>query len=139
MLKRIKIFLRKYPLTLLCIVLIWVLCLVKPPSHLPDMGLGADKWAHVLMYLGTCSVLWWEYFRCHFHSNRPKVFLLAVVLPIGMSGVIELAQHYLTTNRSGDVYDFVANALGVCLAAAGAWVCKKIKCILKNNHSSHGR
>lgn len=41
---------------------------------------------------------------------------VAVVLPILMSGAIELAQAYLTTCRSGDWWDFAANSLGVLLA-----------------------
>ena len=33
-----------------------------------------------------------------------------------MSGCIELMQTYLTTNRSGDWLDFLANSTGVLLA-----------------------
>lgn len=120
-------FFKKYPLTLLCIVVIWVLCLLKPPSNMPKMGLGADKWAHMLMYLGTCGVMWFEYFRVHQRSQRFRVFWYAVVFPIAMSGIIELAQTYLTTNRSGDWWDFAANSLGVVLAAAGAYVWRRIR------------
>lgn len=79
------------------------------------------------MYLGTCSVMWWEYFRSHLRSNRPKVAWWAVVAPILMSGAIELAQTYLTTNRSGEWFDFAANTAGVLLAAAGAWVWRSMK------------
>ena len=120
-------FLKKYPATLLCIVAIWVLCLLKPSTNMPQLGLGADKWAHTLMYLGTCSVMWLEYFRIHLRSQRTKVFWYAIVLPILMSGVIELAQAYLTENRSGDWYDFAANSLGVFLAAIGAFLWRRIK------------
>lgn len=119
--------LKKYPLTWLCIVTIWVLCLLKPPSNMPNLGMGADKWAHFLMYLGTCSVMWIEYFRIHLRSQRLRVFVFAIALPIAMSGMIELAQAYLTENRSGDWYDFAANTIGVLLAAVGAFAWRKIK------------
>ena len=42
--------------------------------------------------------------------------LIGVVAPILMSGVIELAQVYLTTYRTGDWADFAANSMGVLLA-----------------------
>ncbi|MDD6584554.1 MAG: hypothetical protein PUF07_06080, partial [Bacteroidales bacterium] len=49
---------------------------------------------------------------------RPLRLLLgAVCLPALMSGVIEVAQDRLTTTRSADVFDFVANVLGILLAA----------------------
>ncbi len=38
-----------------------------------------------------------------------------VLYPIIMGGLIELAQAYLTTCRSGDIYDFFCNSLGVVL------------------------
>ncbi len=38
-----------------------------------------------------------------------------VLCPIIMGGLIELAQKYLTTCRSGDFFDFVCNSLGVLL------------------------
>ncbi len=38
-----------------------------------------------------------------------------VLCPIIMGGLIELAQAYLTTCRSGDIYDFFCNSLGVLL------------------------
>lgn len=38
-----------------------------------------------------------------------------VLCPIIMGGLIELAQAYLTTCRSGDIYDFFCNSLGVVL------------------------
>ncbi len=40
-----------------------------------------------------------------------------------MSGAIELAQEYLTTNRSGDYIDFAANSTGVLLAAVIGHFC----------------
>lgn len=70
------------------------------------------------MYLGTCSVLWVEYFRSHRQASRNVLCLFMVVLPILMSGIIELVQEYFTTCRTGDWLDFAANSLGVLLALA---------------------
>lgn len=114
--------LRTYPLTLLCIVLVWYLCLLKPPSLRMSLFVGTDKVVHLLMYLGTCGMLWWEHLR---HTRRvPSIrcTLGFILLPVLMSGFIELLQEYATRHRSGDWRDLAANTLGVLLAAAwGRW------------------
>ncbi len=108
---------RRYPFTLLCIAAIWYLCLIKPPSISLLQMQNSDKVAHCLMYLGTCCVIWWEYWRTHAKPHTLRLILWAVIAPICMSGLVELAQAYLTGGtRSGDWRDFVANAIGVLLA-----------------------
>ncbi len=111
---------RRFPLTLICVILIWYLCLFSPPS-VPEVEqiLGFDKLVHITMYLGTCGVFWVEYTRSNLHWNRRPLLFTGVVAPILMSGVIELAQAYLTTYRSGDWLDFAANTTGVLIAWAG--------------------
>lgn len=112
--------LRRYPLTLCCVALIWYLCLFKPPSVSALEGIvGFDKMVHVAMYLGTCGVMWWEYARCHRSSHGRRLVTWAIAAPIAMSGLIELVQEYLTTWRGGDLCDFAANTTGVLLAALG--------------------
>ena len=63
-------------------------------------------------------VCWIEYLRSHTSLNGTKLFLLAWLAPIIMSGVLELLQEYCTENRNGDWYDLLANATGVTLAVA---------------------
>ena len=105
-----------YPLTLVCLALIWFLCLfVKMPETPMDDVPFIDKWTHLVMYCGTTSVMWWEYLRCHKRLVFWKLFLFAFLGLILMSGCIELLQAYCTTTRSGDWLDFVANSLGVVL------------------------
>lgn len=110
--------LKRYPLTLLCVAAIWYLCFFKPPttrlSHTPFI----DKWVHIAMYAGTCTVLWWEYLRSHARRRGRALLAWAVAAPILMSGLIELMQAGLTTTRSGDWWDLAANTIGVLLAAA---------------------
>lgn len=112
-----KQLLKKFPLSTFCVLLIWYLCLFRPP-HIKQLDniVGFDKIVHTTMYLGTCSLFWLEYLRSHYHWRRWHLALLAVVFPILMSGVIELAQEYLTEYRSGDWFDFLANSIGVLLA-----------------------
>ncbi len=74
-----------------------------------------DKWTHLVMYGGTCSVVWWEYLQSHQHVEWRKIVVFAMTVPIIMSGIIELLQAYATTTRSGDWMDFAANSAGVGL------------------------
>lgn len=109
---------RRYPLTLLCIATVVYLSLFKPPTI--DRSLlfpGYDKCVHILMYGGTCSVLWGEYLRSHLRLSRPRLIAWAIVAPILLGGLIEIAQETLTTYRGGDWADFAANSTGVLLAA----------------------
>lgn len=112
-------FLKRYPLTLACLVLIWLLCVVIEMPETPLDGVALiDKWTHFVMYGGTCGVMWWEYLRCHTRLDARRLLLWAVVAPVVMGGVIELVQAYLTTTRSGEWLDWGADAVGVVLGNA---------------------
>lgn len=108
---------RKYPLSCFCIALIWVLCFCTPPHTPLDNVTLIDKWVHITMYAGTCSIIWYEYLRRHKSLNKTMLFTWAWLAPVLMSGLIELLQAYCTGGRrSGDWLDFAANTIGVTLA-----------------------
>ncbi len=116
MIKIVRKYVRKYPLSILCIALIWVLSLTPIFPETPLDGVPfIDKWTHFVMYGGTCLVIWWEYRRQHLRPDYGKLFLWAWLAPIVMSGVLELLQEYATTSRNGDWLDFAANAVGVTM------------------------
>jgi len=111
-------FLRKYPFSVVCIAMIWILSLVPffPETPLDHVEF-ADKWAHILMYGCTFLVVWIEYSCKHRSADYEKLFFLAWLFPILMSGVLELLQEYCTGgHRSGDWLDLAANATGVTIA-----------------------
>ena len=109
---------RKYPLSLLCILLIGVLSLAPyfPETPLDDVAF-IDKWTHLVMYGGTCTVIWWEYLRSHSTLNSRKL-LITLAGMILLGGLMELLQAYCTTTRSGEWLDFWADSLGVVLGYA---------------------
>lgn len=108
--------LSKYPFSCICIVLIWILCFCTPPHTPLDNVAFIDKWTHIVMYAGTCSVIWFEYLRRHKRACRLRLFVWAWLAPVLMSGLIELLQEYCTGGRrSGDWLDFAANTLGATL------------------------
>lgn len=111
-------YVRKYPLSSCCILLIWVLSLLPffPETPLDDVEF-IDKWTHLVMYGGTCTVIWWEYLRSHSALNSRKL-LITLAGMILLGGLMELLQAYCTTTRSGEWLDFWADSLGVVLGYA---------------------
>ena len=110
--------LRKYPISCFFLAVIWVAGFGTPPKTPLDHVSAIDKWAHTAMYLVTCGCIWTEYLRGHRKVSARKLFLMAWLAPIVMSGAIELLQAYCTGGRrSGEWLDFAANATGVTLAA----------------------
>jgi VanZ family protein len=110
-------FVKRYPLSLCCVALIWYLCIWFMPPEFPELENVAflDKWTHFVMYGGFCGTIWWEYLRCHNRLNGWRLFLLAWLAPAAMSGVIELVQAYCTVNRAGEWLDLAANVTGCTL------------------------
>ncbi len=108
----------KYPVSSIYIAFIWVLCFMDVPQTPLNNVTLMDKWVHILMYAGTCATIWWEYIHRHETMDKKKLFLLAWLAPIIMSGAIELLQAYCTGGRrSGDWLDFAANSIGATLGA----------------------
>ncbi len=118
--------LRKYPLSCICIVTIWFLCFGTPPHTPLDNVAFIDKWVHISMYGGTCSIIWIEYLRHHKQADLRRLLAWAWLAPILMSGLIELLQAYCTGGRrSGDWLDFAANSTGATLAIIIGWIAFK--------------
>ena len=115
--KIIKFILKRYLLTLLTLIVVLYLTFFKPFGYIPENKVvGLDKAAHFIMYFTLCAVFWFETFRL---TLRPKPFLmamLAVVIPVVFSGVMEYLQYLLTSYRTGDFDDFVYNTIGVLVA-----------------------
>ncbi len=121
-------FIRNYPFSCILFAAIWYLSLLfnAPETPLNDIKL-IDKWVHMVMYGGTCTVLWIEYIRHHKSPDYENLGFWAIAAPIIMSGIIELLQAYCTTNRNGDWYDLLANSIGVLMAALIGMILFKTK------------
>lgn len=112
------LYFRRYPITFLLAFAIVLLSLLPVPDvrmtvEVPLM----DKWAHMVMYGVLTLVIWLEYIRAHRQMRGRRLLLLAFLAPIAMGGLLELMQAYLTTCRSGEWLDFVANSIGAVVGA----------------------
>ena len=122
----LRLYLRHYPFALIIIVVIALLSLLPIPDR--KMGVEvplADKWTHMVMYGVLTLAIWFDYRRCHQRLETGKLLLWAFLAPIAMGGLLELAQAYLTTCRSGEWLDFVANTIGVCLGTIGGLLMRR--------------
>lgn len=93
----------------------------------------ADKAAHALMYFALTAAFCYdmrEKMRRHKYIS-PMLTCMGAALVIGV--LTELGQEYLTDYRSGDIYDFFADAAGCILGAATAiYIIRRKDKTLKN-------
>ena len=76
-----------------------------------------DKWVHFLMYGAVACTVWYDYYRNRADRKITlRTILCTVVYPILLGGILELWQRYLTTCRSGEWLDFIADSIGAFLA-----------------------
>jgi len=123
-----RTYILRYPFSLLLTLVIVLLSLLPIPDvKLADDVPLADKWTHMVMYGVLTLVIWFDYKRSHQQDNFWRLLLFAFLAPIAMGGALELAQAYLTTCRSGEWLDFVANSIGVCIGTVGGLMIKKVK------------
>lgn len=120
--KLLGVFLKRYMLTLLTLILILGLTFYKPTGiKRTNTIVEIDKVVHFVMYFTLCAVFWYENFKV---TLKPRLFLMvifAVIVPIIFSGVMEYLQYVLTSYRSGDLADFYFNTAGVLVAALFSW------------------
>lgn len=112
------LYFRRYPITFLLALAIVLLSLLPIPDVRMTVEVPlVDKWTHMVMYGVLTLVIWLEYIRAHRQMRSLRLLLLAFFAPIAMGGALELMQAYLTTCRSGEWLDFVANSIGAVVGA----------------------
>jgi len=112
-------------------VLITVLSLV-PTSNLPKVKFEwSDKIAHLFIYLGL-SFIWLLFIHLKFRILSSKVAALVIATCFFYGIVIEVLQQLFVTSGQADLYDVIANAVGILL---GLLVFEKLKYLfeVKNN------
>jgi hypothetical protein len=85
------------------------LCLMKMPEGGVSSFGNIDKLYHTTAYF-TLSILWLFSFY-----KKPNLKYIIISLCIVYGIIIEVLQATVTTYRSGDFKDILANTLGVCL------------------------
>ena len=92
-------------------------------TEVPKLNTGFDdKIAHFILYAGLC--LFW-FMSLHVFKTKSSL-LLASLLSILLGGVIEILQGVLSIYRTTDIFDFVANCLGVLTMALIIYTKKEV-------------
>lgn len=105
-----------WPPAIVAAIIFYLSCLI-PTNDIPEVKLNlfipTDKIVHFIMYFGLSLVASFNYI---FDKNGKiiilKLIVFAVILPILYGGLIEIIQAEYFVDRSGDWYDFLADALG---------------------------
>lgn len=101
---------------ILCGIVILILTGL-PGSCFPHVKpvVGADKVAHAVMYAVFAFLCIWGYrqqFRDGDKAYRRKAFRLAAIVGIGYGALTEIMQETIVPKRTGDWFDFLADAIG---------------------------
>lgn len=95
-----------------------------PGKDIPSVGwlqiLNPDKWVHAAIFMIQYLLLMFAFSKVYVE----KFWLFsehwwAVTLSLLYAALTEVYQHVFLPDRYGDVYDFIANAVGVLL---GVWL-----------------
>jgi VanZ family protein len=102
-----------YSVTIVYAISIGVLSLAHL-TKVPELNTGFDdKIAHFVLYAGLC--LFW-FMSFHILKSKSSL-LLASLLSIVFGAVIEILQGVVSIYRTADVFDLVANCLGILTMA----------------------
>ncbi|APO96425.1 VanZ family protein [Xanthomonas vesicatoria] len=94
-------------------VVVIAVCL-GPPPEIPELPDNSDKGEHFL----TFALLCWGAVQL-FATRRAQLVAAIGLVALGIG--IEIAQGALTTNRSADPYDALADTLGILAGLCLAW------------------
>lgn len=84
-------------------------------KNVPDIGVEfGDKIFHFLAYC-VLTFLWFSAFSYNFYFKRNKAIIYSAIFSITFGIIIEVLQDTMTSYRSLDVFDIIANTSGVIL------------------------
>lgn len=104
---------------LLIAILVTVAIAILSLTSVPKLNLGfnfksSDKFLHILAYF-VLSSIW--YFSLKEKIKKPSFKYTLIVCMIIYGIILELLQGGMTTYRTGDFYDVIANTIGIILAS----------------------
>lgn len=108
-----KVFIKKYYLSILVSLIIVWLSLTDSDSISPSMIFripNSDKVAHLLAYGGFAFVLLFD--SCN-HKINGRIRYPILFIPVVFGLLLEVLQYLVTRTRQADVLDFAADVGGV--------------------------
>jgi VanZ family protein len=114
-----KHLLRYYPITLTVAIAIIYLSCFKPPQNSLEEIPNFDKVVHGGMYFCLAILAWYEFFRYQKTKKSPawwRGWFVGLLFPVLLGAAMEVAQRYLTTYRSFEWCDILADTVGAVIA-----------------------
>lgn len=105
-----------FVITILYSIALTTVCLIDLNGVIEVKISFGDKIFHSFAYV-VLTVLWYYTFYYNLKFNKGKALIYAVVISIIFGIVIEVLQGTVTTYRSSDIIDVLANSFGAILAA----------------------
>lgn len=107
---------RWIPTLLVTLAILWLTLAPHPlPSNKLHLFRGADKVVHAIMFCALTFAALFDISRWTFKMKLRTMFLTAFVVLI-FAYLDEAAQTHMKLGRRGDLYDFIADAVGIFLA-----------------------
>jgi len=106
-------------LTLMVWAIITILSLIPLQKLEIKAPSGTDKVVHIIMYFCLSTLFLWSYA----YNRSQTVWIALSIILYGI--VIELLQKYLPVNRSADIFDVVANTMGLLLGVSAQFILKR--------------
>ena len=115
-------WIRRYKYSVLVALAIIILSTIPLPEVKPLEGVPLiDKWVHFVMYASLSIAMWID--QRNSHQPCPMAYYLWMfILPSCLGGLLELVQAYLTTCRSGEWLDAIADTIGAVIGTAGCFI-----------------
>ena len=115
-------WIRRYKYSVLVALVIIILSTIPIPEVKPLEGVPLiDKWVHFVMYASLSIAMWIDQKNVH-QPLSPTFYLLMIVLHSCLGGILELVQAYLTTCRSGEWLDVIADTIGAAIGTVGCFI-----------------
>ncbi|PZX93541.1 hypothetical protein DOS84_08935 [Flavobacterium aquariorum] len=115
---------------LFLVALLWTgivsyFCLVNS-NEIPVINIqNLDKCIHTFFHL-VFTFVWFLFFQKQFQSdNRIKPLMYSFIFSFVFGIAIEILQNLITTTRSADVLDVLANVVGAILAVFMVVICNR--------------
>lgn len=106
---------------LIALVIFYLTCIIDVESiPVPEKVFQYDKLVHFAMFFALSAAVFIDYYLKH--KGKPNGYrwlLFGLVIPVIYGGLIEVAQENFFA-RSGDLYDFIADAMGSMSATIAA-------------------
>ncbi len=110
---------KSYKITILVSILI-LIALLMPPSGIPSVG---PPWIDKVVHFGIFGFLCVIYFGEHYYHHQQLPNIPKSMLYLVSYAILTEVLQYLSGYRTFDIYDIIADTVGIVIGIAFSKVC----------------